>query len=147
MSISFIGSTVSILASTPASEDPSDYSALSMVELGKIVSFGELGDESEDISFDLLKPGRRTHVNGVKDLGEIPAVIEYDLSDAGQVILRAANNTNTTHTFLVQDTDGDKYFFQGLVANLRDLERTASQYKGASFVVRGQTGITKIDGS
>jgi len=147
MSISFIGSTLSIVSGSPATEDQSGYEALSVTEVGKIVSFGELGDESEDISFDLLKPGRKTHVNGVKDLGEIAVTIEYDRADAGQVIVRAANNGNTTHSFVVTDSDGDDYYFQGLIANLKDLERTASQYKGANFVIRGQTGITKVDGA
>ena len=147
MSISFIGSTLSVVSGSPATEDESGYTALSVTEVGKVVSFGELGDESEDIAFDLLKPGRKTHVNGVKDLGEIPVTIEYDRADAGQVLIRAANNGNTTHSFVVTDTDGDDYYFQGLVANLKDLERTASQYKGANFVIRGQTGITKVDGA
>ena len=59
--------------------------------------------------------------------------------------MRTANNGNVTHSFKVEDADGDVYYFQGLIANLQDLERTASQYKGASFVIRGQTGITKVD--
>lgn len=147
MSISFIGSTLSIVSGLPATEDQSGYTTLSFVEIGEVVSFGELGDESEDISFDLLKPGRKTHVNGVKDLGEIAVTIEYKRSDAGQIIVRAANNGNTTHSFVVTDSDGDDYYFYGLVANLKDLERTASQYKGANFVIRGQSGVTKVDGS
>lgn len=145
MSISFIGSTLALVSGAPATEDAAGYEAQSHVELGKVVSIGELGDESEDIAFDLLKPGRKTHVNGVKDLGEVPVTIEYDLADAGQVILRTANNGNTTHSFKVEDADGDVYYFQGLIANLKDLERTASQYKGANFVIRGQTGVTKVD--
>ena len=147
MSISFIGSTLSIVSGSPATEDASGYEALSYVEVGLVVSFGELGDESEDIAFDLLKPGRKTHVNGVKDLGEIPVTIEYARADAGQVIVRAAANGNTTHSFVVTDSDGDDYYFQGLIANLKDLERTASRYKGANFVIRGQTGVTKVDGA
>lgn len=147
MSITFIGSTLSVVASTPAAEDESGYTALSFTEIGKVISIGELGDTSEDVTFDLLKTGRRSHVNGVKDLGEIPVAIEYDRSDAGLTILEAANNGNTTHSFRVTDTDGDDYYFQGLIANLRDNERTASGYKGQSFVIRGQTGIVKVDGA
>lgn len=145
MSISFIGSTLSLISGIPVTEDAAGYGAQAHVELGKVVSIGELGDESEDIAFDLLKPGRKTHVNGVKDLGEIPVTIEYDLTDAGQIILRTANNGNVTHSFMLKDADGDVYYFQGLIANLKDLERTASQYKGANFVIRGQSGITKVD--
>ena len=147
MSISFIGSTLKLVSGSPTTEDQAGYEALTTVELGKVVSIGELGDEAEDIAFNLLKPGRRTHVNGVKDLGDIPVTIEYDRGDAGQVLVRAANNGNTTHSFEIEDSDGDVYFFQAIVANLKDLERSASQYKGATFVMRGQSGITKVDGS
>lgn len=147
MSISYIGSTLGVVASTPASEDQSGYEALSFTNVGKVISISELGDTSEDITFDLLQTGRRSHVSGVKDLGEVAVAIEYDRDDAGLTILEAANNGNTTHSFRVTDTDGDDYYFQGVVANLRDNERTASGYKGMTFVIRGQTGVTKVDGS
>lgn len=147
MSISFIGTVLEIVSGSPATEDASGYEGLSYTEVGKVVSIGELGDTSEDIAFDLLKPGRRTHVNGVKDLGEIPVVVEYDKADAGQDVVRAANNSNTTHSFKVTDADGDSYYFQGLIANVRDLERSASQYKGFNMVIRGQTGLTVVEGS
>lgn len=144
MSTSYVGSTLSVVASTPAAEDQSGYEALSYTEVGKVISIGEIGDTSEDINFDLLKPGRRSHVNGVKDLGEISVVIELDNTDAGLTIIQAANNSNTTHSFVVTDSDGEDVYFQGLVANLRDSERTANTYKGASFVIRGQTGVTRV---
>jgi len=141
MSISYIGTSLSIVAGTPATEDVSDYAALSWTEIGKCVSVGELGDTSEDIAFNLLKGGRTIHVNGTKDVGEVPVTIEYDDTDAGQVIVRAANNTNTTHSFKVTDQDGKSRYFQGLIASLRDLERTPNTYKGQTFAIRGQTAI------
>ena len=147
MSISYIGSTLAIVAATPSAEDQSGYEALSFTPVGRVVSIGELGDTSEDIAFDLLQPGRRSHVNGVKDLGEVPVTLEYLRSDAGLTILESAANGNTTHSFRVTDSDGDDYYFQGLIANLRDFERTANQYKGLTFVIRGQTGVTKVDGA
>lgn len=145
MSISYIGSTLSIAASTPSSEDASGYGAISYIVVGKVISIGEVGDTSEDITFDLLASGRRSHVNGVKDLGEISVVLETDLSDAGLAVLKAANNGNTTHSFEITDSDGESVYFQGLVANLRDSERTANTYKGSSFVMRGQTGVVRVE--
>lgn len=147
MSISFIGSTLGVVAATPATEDQAGYEALTFVAIGKVISIGEVGDESEDITFDLLQTGRRSRVNGVKDLGEIPVSLEYDRSDAGLTIVEAGADGNTTHSFHISDTDGDDYYFQGLLANLKTMERTASQYKGMNFVMRGQTGVTKVDGS
>ena len=144
MSISYIGTTLSIVAGVPATEDQTGYEALSYTAVGNVVSIGELGDQSEDIAFDLLQPGRRSHVSGVKDLGEIPVTIEYNSADPGLAIIDTANNTNVTHSFVVTDSDGDSYYFQGLVANVRELERTANQYKGFTMVIRGQTGVTKV---
>lgn len=142
MSISFIGSTLSVSAATPATEDQTGYEALTFTEVGKVVSIGEIGDEAEDIAFNLLKPGRTTHVNGVKDVGDVPVTIEYDVADAGQVILTAGNNTNTTHSFKIVDTDGEDWYVQGLIANKKMMARESNQYKGENFVMRGQTGLS-----
>jgi len=146
-SISYIGSTLNMVAGTPATEDQSGYEALSYVEIGKVVSFGPLGDTSEDISFTLLKTGRTKHVNGAKDLGEVAVTVEFDRADSGMTLLEAANNSNTNQSFKVTDTDGDDHYFQGIIANLTDPERTASTYKGKNFVVRGNTAIVLVDGS
>ena len=144
MSISYVGSTLSVVASTPATEDQSGYEALSFTEVGLVVSISAIGDTSEDINFDLLKTGRRSHVNGVQDLGEISVTIEVGNSDAGQEIVRGAANGNTTHSFVVTDADGEDVYFQGVIANYQDSERTANTYKGATFVIRGQTGVTRV---
>lgn len=143
----FIGSILSIVARAPATEDQVGYEALSLVEIGKIVSIGELGDKSDETTFDLLKAGRRSRFNGVKDVGNVPVTYIYERGDAGQTIVEAGNNTNTVHTFAIVDADGDAKYFQGLIANLAEPERTASTNKGASFEMRAQTGITTVKGS
>jgi hypothetical protein len=147
MSISFIGSTLACVASTPASEDQSGYEALSYTAIGNVVSIGEHGDTSEDVSFTLLQTGRVKHINGAKDGGEISVTIDYSRADAGLTLLEASNNSNTTHSFRITDSDGDDWYFQGVIANLRVMERTASQYKGLTFVIRVQSAEVKVDGA
>lgn len=144
MSISYIGSTLSLVSGTPATEDQAGYELLTFVEVGKVVSVGEVRDSSEDINFNLLKSGRTTHVNGAKDMGEIEVVIEYDSADAGYALLVAANNGNTSHSFRIQDTDSNDRYFYGLVANLGDPAREASAYKGKLFTIRPQSGVTDV---
>ena len=72
MSISYIGSTLGIVAGVPATEDVAGYGAQTHIEVGKVISIGEIGDTSEDITFDLLKTGRRTRVNGVSLQANVP---------------------------------------------------------------------------
>jgi predicted transcriptional regulator YheO len=55
--------------------------------------------------------------------------------------IRDNANTNTNYWFEVEDLDGTKYYFQGLLANYQSLERSTSQYKGATFVIRGNSKI------
>ena len=142
MAITYIGSTLSISRGTPANDAAAnDYAGLRWSEVGKVVVLGELGDSSEDVSFDLLKSGRKTHVNGIRDIGEFPVTVEFDQEDAGQNITETASDTNTTHSFRIVDSDEAVQYFTGVVANYRVSERTASQYKGAMFAVRGQSGL------
>jgi Ethanolamine utilization protein EutJ (predicted chaperonin) len=140
--ISFIGSTLGLVASPRiAAADVSAYNAKTYVDIGKIVSIGALGDTSQAISISLLKEGRVIYVNGEKTLGEISVTLAVDISDTAQATVRNNANTNTNYWFEVEDLDGKRYFFQGLLANYQELERSASQYKGATFVIRGNTGI------
>lgn len=141
---SFIGATISVAADTPAAEDQSGYEALSFTEIGKIVSISDLGDSHEDISSAILKTGRMEHANGVADGGELNVVHEYSSGDSGITIIEAGNGTNTNHSFQIVDPDGDEVFFQGIIANLKERERTASNKKGGSFDVRINTGLTRV---
>ena len=143
MTTSYIGATLSVSADAPASEDATGYGALSWTEVGRVISIGEFGDQSQDISFDVLKIGRTVHASGPKDIGEVPVVIEYDGADAGQTLVKDNNNTNTSLSFQITDPDGASIYFFGLVANLRYNERTANNYKGQSFVIRGQSALVE----
>jgi hypothetical protein len=70
MSISYIGSKVSLVAGLPATFNATGYAALTFVEIKGIVDVGEIGDQQNDIVIDTLI-GRVEHVNGSSDLGEI----------------------------------------------------------------------------
>ena len=146
--ITFIGSTLQINDSGAAftitgvdADDHAGIQAAADTEVGGVISISELGETSEDVNFDLLKGGRKTHVNGVRDIGEISVTCEFDASDAGQNRIRALSNTNTTIDVAVTDQDNQVQCFQGVVANYRITERTASSYKGCMFAIRGQSAL------
>lgn len=140
----YIGSTLSVYAGATTTEDQSSYEANSYTLVGKVVSIGEFGDTHEDLSSNLLATGRTDHSNGTKDGGEVSVTIEYSGSDAGYTIIKAGNGGTTTHTFKVTDPDGEDFYFQGVIANLRHRERTTSNKKGFSFVMRVNTAVTEV---
>ena len=145
-SITYIGSTLSLSAGAPMdagsiSEAVSVYRAKSWTEIGNIISFAAFSDTFEDVTIDLLKLGRRKHVNGVRDIGDVELQCELNTGDTGQSILRTNANTNTTYSFRVSDADGHERYFYGVISNQRDMERTASSFKGVNFTLRGQSAI------
>lgn len=142
MSISYIGSKVSLVAGLPATFDSGGYGALTFVEIKSIVDVGEIGDQQNDIVIDTLV-GRVEHVNGSSDLGEIAVSYNFIDADAGQVIVRGAAGTNTAHSFKVEDADGKIAYFHGVIANVRDRARSSSEYKGETFVIRGNSAVVR----
>lgn len=133
--ISYIGAVVAVSAATPATEDAAGFGALTYTTVGNMISFAETGDESEDITIPLLA-GRTIHVNGAKNGGSRAFAYQYEVADAGQVILRANNNGNTTISCKITDPDGKIEYFHGRVANIKRTERTSSAYKGEAGEIR-----------
>jgi len=141
---SYIGALVQISASVPATVDSSGFGALSYTTIGKIVSVGQVGDTTENISIPLLA-GRVEHVNGAADGGEIAMSFRYDGgTDAGQNIVLAQNNTQQNCSFKITDPDGKIEYFYGLLANYQASERNAQAYKGFGFVVRVNSATVRV---
>lgn len=133
--ISYIGATIGCVVGTPATVDETGFAAMTYVAIGKIASWGEMGDTSSDISVELLD-GRVEHVNGSKDGGAIPFTIRADADDLGQPILKAQSNGNAEVSFRVVDPDGAISYFHGKVANVRDSAREPGSYKGFTGEIR-----------
>lgn len=139
---SYIGAVVAVSASTPATIDSSGFSALSYTTVGKVVSWGAVGDTSDNISIPLLA-GRVEHLNGAIDGGEIAWTVRYD-TDAGQTVLVNNSNNNTTLSIKITDPDGKIAYFHGLAANVQDQERNNSSYKGLTGVFRVNSATVRV---
>lgn len=115
-----IGTTISIVASSPATFNQAGYEALTFVEIDGVLSIGEMGDRSERISADTLKDGRRVYANGILDGVPVAVSMLPDGSDAGQVIVNANNNGATLCSIAVEKPNGDMVYMTGYVADLMD---------------------------
>lgn len=141
-----IGATLMLVVGLPATEDTAGYETLeaTMSEVGEIVSIGAIADNSEDVTVTKLKDGRTEHFNGAMDGGSVPVICVREVADAGQVIVEANGNTNTTVSFLVTDADGNKQFFYGRLANVGNPERTATSHEGLNFEMRRNSATVSV---
>jgi len=143
MAFSYIGATIGCVVGVPATVDAAGFAAQAHVLIGEIVEWGELGDTSADIASPRLS-SRTTHVNGAIDGGEVTFTVGYAATDAGQIILLAQSNGQAEVSFEVTDPDGEKRYFYGKVANVRDLARNTTNEKGLSGVVRINSPLIRV---
>ena len=142
VAISYIGATIGCVVGVPTTLDEAGFSALTYETIGKIASWGELGDTSNDITVELLD-GRVEHVSGSKDGGAVPFTIRSDADDLGQPVLIAQSNTNSEVSFRVVDPDGSTAYFHGKGANVRDPARDPGSYKGFTGEVRVNSAVVR----
>lgn len=116
----FIGTTV--LATTESA-----FAADAYVEIGQVEDLGELGDESEAITFASLGDARVRKLKGARDAGTLVLVVGRDPLDPGQIALKAAEKTSFEHNIKIVANDAPDadhtnsvYYFRGLVMSARD---------------------------
>ncbi|QBX34590.1 hypothetical protein E4191_07605 [Paracoccus liaowanqingii] len=141
--ITYIGALVSVSAGPPATVDAAGFAAKTYSTVGKITEWGETGDQSEDVTETTLE-GRTYHANGALDGGSIPFTFLIDGVDAGQTLLRTANNTNDEVSARITDPDGQIIYYHGKVANLRDRARNASTIKGLTGEFRVNSATVRV---
>lgn len=143
-----IGTTVSIIASTPTSEDVSGYEALSWVEIGKIVApVPEMNESSGTGTLTLLKDGVTQHYNTAKVLNPFDLTYVYDADDAGQVIVRDNYNGAAEVSVKIEYPDSKVKYCQAVLGDLRTMEATEENYHGEMINVRPITLATTDDGT
>lgn len=140
--ISYIGALIACSVATPGTIDSSGFGALTWTTIGKVVSWGQVGDTSNSIDIELLS-GRVEHVNGVIDGGEIPWTVRFDV-DAGQTLLVNNSNNNADVSFRITDPDGKLAYFFGRVANVQDQERNSTNFKALSGVIRVNSATVRV---
>lgn len=138
-----VGTVISVSASTPATVDASGFAALTYSVVGDLTKWGGAGDTSVDVAEEYLS-GRTTHTNGGVDGGTIDFEFAYTLADAGQVILRANNNGQTTISVKELHTDGKIHYYHGKIANMIFREKSPKTKKGQTGIVRINTATIVV---
>lgn len=122
----FIAGTTSIPFTSDQAALDAFEAITDWVEIGEVEDGGELGDQSNDVTFQSLSDGRVRHLKGARDAGTIALVCGADPADAGQQALRAAEKTKFNYPFRViyedapdeNHTDSVDYFL-GMVMSFR----------------------------
>ena len=124
-----------ISASLPATYDEAGYTASSMVftAIGKMETFPEFGSQQTVNEFTPIS-GSVEYSKGVEKFGSGDAVMGDVPADPGQVIMKAASNSQNHYSMCAVFPDGEEAYFDVLIASWK-----LSQAKSGAFMTRTAT--------
>lgn len=115
---SIAGATLGISASLPATYDAAGYAATTMVytACGEVENYGNHGVVANISEFTPVDTAVVSKVKGSKNYGTMALVLGSIPSDAGQVILLAASESNNHYSAKLSYPDGEVHYLDVLVS-------------------------------
>jgi len=112
-----IGTEVYISSALPATDDQAGYEALTWTEVGGVLTFGEVGSTTSEVSYDLLKSGLTITEKGPTQYGKPVLTYVKRPGDTGQaaVVAAAEASNNADVALKVVRPDGEIEYFQANV--------------------------------
>lgn len=108
------GTTLSISASLPATYDAAGFSALSYVTVAEITDMGDIGKAYTKVTHNPVNDRKTYKFKGSYDNGTQSLVLGKATlanTDAGQVIMKAASDSDADYSFHINFQDGsDSYY-------------------------------------
>jgi len=103
----------------PQNEDltATEFAALTFVQVKKVGSIGERGINTNVVQYDTLDTLVALKGKGITNAGDPQIEVAEDLTDPGQVAMRAAGAPDVpdTYAFKIERADGSIEYLRGLV--------------------------------
>jgi len=123
-----LGTTVSVSAAQPATENQAGYEALSWIVVGEVTNIGEAGGTAEIPTFTPVASGVVHKRKGSRNYGTQSLELAKDSTDVGQIALQSGfDGANAAVIHSVRLNDGTEVsYFQGLVGSFTTVRGDAN---------------------
>jgi hypothetical protein len=138
------GTTLAISAAAPATEDAAGYNALTWTLIGEITDLGEFGPTANLITHNPIADKITRKLKGAVNYGSMNLTMARDTTDAGQVLLRAAQAANNAYSFRVTFQNGAKSYFKGLVLSTSTQAGSVDSITGLTSNVELTSAIVEV---
>ncbi len=130
------GGTLLISAVLPATQDQAGYDALTFTEVGGTSDLPAIGGTSNTVPFDILSDDYTSNAKGQRKYGEGTFNYATVGTDAGQIIMVAAEQSKNSYAFKILYNDGAIDYVNGLIMGTPKNNGTADtvQVNAASIV-------------
>lgn len=126
------GATLAISASLPATYDAAGYAAttITYTAIGKIDNYGNHGVKANIATHTPIDTQVVTKIKGSKDYGSMQLSIGSIPTDAGQVILLAASESNNHYSAKLTYPDGEIHYLDVLVSSFEYKDGSVNDISG-----------------
>ena len=96
---------------------------ITYTEIGEMISISAYGDEAGDATYTSMASGRTLHLKGIADAGSADMTFAFDVGDAGQVALVAAQQDRSAmhqwYPIKIVYPDGETDYIAGVIRSNR----------------------------
>lgn len=128
-----------------------DFAGQSWVEIGGLTNLGEVGDQSELITANLISIGRTKKIKGTRNAGSMAIVAALDAQDEGQLAFRDAEKTKDNYAFRMIFNDApvagvpSQRYFVGLVMGARNQFNEANNVMNLMGTIEVNSNLVEIE--
>ena len=113
--------------------------------MGEVSNLGDTGRTYEDVSYNTLGERGTVHLKGTYDEPETTFEMIADRADAGQVLVKAASQSDADYAFKVAYQNGDVDYFQGKVFSFVTAGGEANTVRTVSANIRiDRQGVVEV---
>jgi len=138
------GTTIGISAALPATYDQTAFAALTYTEIGEVSDLGEFGREYNIVKFNPLKDRRTVKRKGSFDDGTVQVQLAKAATDAGQILLKSAVNSDASHSVKIVLQDGTIFYFTAQVSSSTVNVGNVDQITSSTFKLEIDNDIIEI---
>lgn len=139
------GSTLSVVNALPTTYDQSGFATLSYTEVGEITNLGEFGKEYTLVTHNPIADRRTRKRKGSYDQGSLSLEMARVTSDAGQALLLAGQDIDTSHSFKLVLQDGTVIYFTAQIMSFKTSLGDVNSITSASCEVQIDSDIIEVE--
>lgn len=120
------------IAALSATYDAATFSTGAYVEVSELTDLGSFGKKFNKVTFNPLGDRKTTKRKGSYDNGTLSLKLGDSVTDAGQIKMKAAADSDSSYAFKVVTQSGSIYYFTGQVMGWMLEVGSVDQIMGAS---------------
>lgn len=138
------GSTLSIATGVPTTYDDVGFTALTYVVVGEITDIGEFGPEYAVVTHSPVGTRSVKKFKGSVNNGSMPLQMARDVTNLGQIAMRAALKSDDDYSFKVTLQDLTAIHFTGKVISFKTAVGSVDQITGANATIEIGGDIVEV---